>query len=340
MNYKMPSRAFLLAMKSIIGRLYLWVALFLAFLPSGCSRDPAQPVKTTGIQVVASIFPLYDFAREVGGDRVNVTLFMPPGMEAHSFEPRPAQMNLLGQADIFLLTHPAMEPWAAGVIKGLSNERLSVIDTSFGVKLRPLDSGHHHGPAPGRKHVAAEGPTKLEEQRVDPHFWLDFANAAIMVDNIARAFTQKNPDLASYFQGNAEKYKKRLADLDAKYQGALAACPQRLIVSGGHAAFKYAAERYNLGYISAYHFSPNAEPAPREMIKVIRLVKKHGIRYIFHEELIQPRVAQSLSAETGAALLLLHGAHNVTKEEFERKISFIAIMEENLNNLLTGLLCR
>lgn len=335
---KMRERAqVLLNMMSRVSRLFFGVALFLALLVFGCSKDPGKQPK--GIQVVASIFPLYDFAREVGGDKIQVTLLLPPGMEAHSFEPRPAQLDLLQRADIFLLTHPAMEPWASDLIKGLSNNQLAVIDTSRGVKILPLEGDHDHDHAHDHKRGSSKGRRQNEETRIDPHFWLDFDNAAKMTDNIARALAEKNPSQSAYFQGNAEKYKKRLADLDTKYRSALAACPQRLIVSGGHAAFRYAAQRYNLGYISAYNFSPNAEPAPRELIKIIKLVKKHGIRYIFHEELIQPRVAQSLSAETGAALLLLHGAHNITKEEYDRNVSFITIMEANLNNLKTGLLC-
>lgn len=330
----------MLALKSKTAQLSFWVAAFLALGVSGCGKDHAPPGKATKIQVVASIFPLYDFAREVGGDKIKVTLLLPPGMEPHSFEPRPAQLQLLQQADIFLFTHPAMEPWAADLIKGLSNPKLTVIDISRGVKLLSSDAEQQHQhPHQDHQGKSATKHMQHQEPRIDPHFWLDFDNAAIMVANIARALAEKDPSEAPYFQGNADKYQKRLAELDANYKSALAACPQRLIVSGGHAAFRYAAQRYNLGYVSAYSFSPNAEPAPRELIKIIRLVKKHGIRYIFHEELIQPRVAQSLSAETGAALLLLHGAHNITKEEFERNVSFVTIMEANLNNLKTGLLC-
>lgn len=322
----------------IIPVLLILLLILPALFLSSCGKEPSGTEGKPGILVVATLFPLYDFAREIGGDKVKAVLLLPPGMEPHSFEPRPADLQLLHRADIFLLSHPAMEPWATELLKGISNPKLSVVDTSRGVKLLTLTEEHRHK----KEHKTAPGSNPAEDiptGQIDPHFWLDLDNAAIMVDRIALALAEKKPALASFFRENAERYKMRLAELDGKYKSLLKDCHNRLIVSGGHAAFGYPARKYSLDYVSAYHFSPNAEPKPRDLARIIKLIKKQGLRYIFHEELIQPRIAAALAAETGATLLMLHGAHNITKDEYERGVSFIAIMESNLFNLRKGLSC-
>ncbi len=313
--------------------LLILLLILLLFSFSACRKEPSGTEGKPGILVVATLFPLYDFAREIGGDKIQAVLLLPPGTEAHSFEPRPADIKLLHLAQVFLLSHPAMEPWATELLKGISNPDLSVVDTSRGVKLLTLTGEHRHREE--RKTAPAANPAG----QIDPHFWLDLDNAALMVDNIVRALAEKEPSHAPFFRENAERYKMRLAELDGKYKSLLPDCAKRLIVSGGHAAFGYPARRYNLDYVSAYHFSPDAEPKPRDLAKIIKLIKKHDIQYIFHEELIQPRIAAALAAETGAALLMLHGAHNITKDEYDRGVSFISLMESNLNNLRRGLSC-
>jgi zinc transport system substrate-binding protein len=313
--------------------------IVLLLLGGGCSREEAKPPGEAGrIKVVASIFPLYDFARQVGGDRVEVSLFLPPGTDVHGFEPRPAQLILLERADLFLVTHPLLEPWVEKIVAPLNNRQLQVVDTGRGVSLMPaINDGHRHA---SRQGTALKGKKRAEIHDVDPHFWLDFANAQQMVENIAQAFAARDPSQAAYFNGRAGEFKARLAALDEKYRLVLAGCRKRMLLSGGHAAFGYVTRRYGLTYQTAYHLSPDAEPTPREMARLARLVKKHGLRYIFHEELIEPRVAQVLAEQTNAGLLLLYAAHNISRDDFEKNIDFLALMEKNLANLELGLACR
>ncbi len=117
-------------------------------------------------------------------------------------------------------------------------------------------------------------------------------------------------------------------------------CKKNIFVHGGHFAFNYLAKRYNLEYISAYHGSPDSEPSPQRIVSMKRKIQENNIQYIYYEELIAPRLANVLARETSAKLLKLHGAHNISKEDFERNLSFIAIMEENLKNLKVGLECQ
>ena len=117
-------------------------------------------------------------------------------------------------------------------------------------------------------------------------------------------------------------------------------CKKKVMVSGGHGTFGYLARRYNLEYVTAYGLSPDSEPTPRSLVKVIDTLKKYGLGHIFFEELVTPRVAEAIAKDTGAAMLMLHGAHNISKDEFGSGITFIAIMENNFNHIMTGLQCK
>ncbi|MEW6586190.1 MAG: metal ABC transporter substrate-binding protein [Nitrospirota bacterium] len=282
------------------------------------------------IKVVTSLFPLYDFAKNVGKEKADVTLLLPPGMEPHSFEPKPGDIITLSEADVFVYTGKYMEPWVEDMLKGIPNKNLLVIDASKGVAL--IDEHMHD--ADERRHHA-------DEYGRDPHIWLDFTNAQTMVENILQGFVAGDPANKDYYLRNAASYTKQLAQLDRKYRNALASCKQNTLIHGGHFAFGYLARRYGLNYISAYQsFSPNAEPTPQNLIELINKLKSNNLHFLFYEELVMPRVAETIAKETGAGMLKLHGAHNVTKAELEEGVTFISLMEQNLVNLKKGLECQ
>jgi zinc transport system substrate-binding protein len=277
--------------------------------------------------VVTTLFPLYDFTKNVAGSRADVSLLLPPGMEPHGFEPRPADIMKLNSADLFIYTSPEMEPWAATLLKGLQNKKLEAVNASTGIIPDREPDGHHDRPRHGH------------ESNADPHLWLDFTNAMKMVDNIRDGLIRKDPAGREFYDKNAAAYNEKLKDLDARYRAALQGCRVKSIISGGHFAFHYLASRYGLGYDSVYGFSPDAEPTPGSIARIARTLKQNGSRYLFYEELLDPRVAKTIASETGATLIRLHGAHNLSKEEFDRGETFIGIMNRNLDNLKIGLEC-
>jgi zinc transport system substrate-binding protein len=128
--------------------------------------------------------------------------------------------------------------------------------------------------------------------------------------------------------------------LDERFKKGLSACSSRLFLHGGHYAFGYLAARYGLEYRAAYSVSANAEPTPKRVAEIVDLTKKSGQKYIFYEELISPTMANAIARESGASLLKLHGAHNVAREELDSGVTFISLMEKNLDNLKAGLQCR
>ncbi len=308
---------------------FLIFAILISF--SACEKRDAK--RESGIKklvIVTSLFPLYDFAKEITKDKATVTMLLPPGLESHSFELKPADIVALNSAGVFIFTNIHMEPWVDDILKGISSHDLVIIDSSKGIKLAGQRHAHAH-----------DNDKKHKHGNVDPHVWLDFSNALIMIDNILEGLSKKDPANAGFYEQNARNYKKRITDLDEKFSRTITSCDKRIFVSGGHLSFSYLASRYGLKYISAFEgFSPDAEPSPRQLSKIIKTMKQHGLKHIFYEELLTPRVAKTIQMETGASLLLLHAAHNISKNELAAGESFISLMEKNLANLTEGLQCQ
>ena len=295
----------------------------LFFVAVSCTRQEPGFTQQQKLTVVTSLFPLYDFAKNIGKEKVDVSLLLPPGVEPHSFEPKPGDIIRIHEADIFIYTDAAMEPWAAKILQAIENKNLLVVEAGKEIPLMKETSakdGKHGG--------------------TDPHIWLDFAIAQSMVDTICSGFCAKDPTNKMLYEDNARAYNGLLNALDSRYKNTLAHCKYSDVVHGGHFAFGYLAKRYNLHYVAAYEFSPDAEPTSRRLYDLSEMIKQKGIKYLFYEELLSPRGAETIAQETGATLLKLSAAHNITKEELEQNVSFISIMEQNLKNLSTGLQCQ
>ncbi|MDD5131038.1 MAG: zinc ABC transporter substrate-binding protein [bacterium] len=282
--------------------------IFLFFLL--LSFNPILQAAENKPTVITTLFPIYDFARQVGQDKISVVLLLPPGVEAHSFEPSAGDVVKVAKADIFIYTSRQMEPWVEKFIRGIDNKKLVLLEAG--------------GDFTGN----------------DPHTWLDFTKAMIMVDHIRDALAARDPVHREFYLSAAASYNKKLAELDTEYQRALSGCQDKVLIQSGHFAFGYLAQRYHLKYIAAYKgLSPDAEPTPRNLAELVDTIRQNKVKYIFYEELVSPRVAETLAQETGVRLLELSAAHNVSREELDRRVTFIDIMKVNLKNLKLGLSC-
>ena len=315
-------------------RFAMLLALILVLAVSAaCSKKTEEAAGGKKLQVVTTLYPVYDFARVVAGDKASVELLLPPGMEPHSFEPKPEDIFRVSKADLFIFTDIYMEPWAADLLKGVENRRVLVVDAGKGARFLPVaekDGHDEHGEEKGHHH--GEG--------MDPHIWLDLDNARQMVGNIAEGLATKDPANRGYYLDRAAAYKEKLAALDRRFRDELADCATRMFLHGGHYAFGYLAARYGLHYKSAYAVSANSEPTPRKIAELVNLMKSNKLQFIFYEELLAPAMAETIARESGARLLKLHGIHNVGRDELARGVSFISLMEQNLDNLKVGLQCR
>ncbi len=302
------------------------------------------------IKIVTTIFPLYDIAQEIGGDQVSAVQLLPPGVEAHHFEPRPSDLVKINQAQIFIYSGKVMEPWAEKMLQSLQADNLKVIDASSGISLIAANHSHEHGDNEDEKmHTEASsvadahGEDTHEEDggnELDPHFWLDFDNVKTMVADIAQGLSAVDPENTSVYQARAQAYTQRLTDLDHAYEQGLSACDSRQLTYGGHYTFGYLAQRYHLEYLAAQGLSPDAEPTARDLVILSLKAKSNAVPYVFYEELDNPKVAQTIAQESGAQLLPLNSAHNLSADQRAAGLSFIQVMENNLTNLRQGLGCK
>ncbi len=281
------------------------------------------------LTVVASVFPLYDFAREVAGPQADVRLLLPPGVDPHSWEPRPSDIVDLSQADLFLYTSERMEPWASSIARAVRGRGVALVQVmdSLGFpnneerygSVNIVDGGQDHGE--------------------DPHFWLDLNLSARTVKRIGHLLAGQDPENKDQYITNALVYSRRLDQLDEVFMAGLKECGSRRLVTGGHAAFGHLTRRYSLEQISVYGLSPDAEPTPRHLAGIVTLVKENNIQTIFSEELMNPRMAQVLSLETGARVMVLIPGGNLTAAQWREGMTFLDIMGRNLNTLMEGLDC-
>lgn len=312
---------------------------FGVFVVSNFANKPT--IQSQKITVVTTLFPMYDFAKNIGQDKVDVSLLLPPGVEAHGFEPKPSDIAKINGADIFVYTGEFMEPWAHDIIEGV-DKNVKIVDASIGIDLIKEDEEEHEY----ENEVRQEESEYHEDEHhhhhggVDPHIWLDFENAKIMSETITKALQEIDSENADYYQENLENYKTKLTAIDDSYKSTLSTCETKTIIYGGHYAFGYMAKRYGLEYITAQGFSPDSEPTAKDLIDIVEQIEENNISYIFYEELSSPKIAETLSNETGTKMLLLNGAHNLAKDDYEAGATYISIMESNLKNLSEGLNCQ
>lgn len=305
--------------------------LLLLPLIASCRKSPDTGAYDNKIQVIATIFPIYDMARNIGGDKVTVTMLLPPATDAHNYELKPGEIVKISKADLFLYLNMELEHWAYKVIAATSSgTKLRPVETGSGITMLPLSGNHENEEEAGHHHAS----------KFDPHVWLDFSNAQKMADNIASALIKIDQRNSGYYLKNAAEYKNKLASLDNKFRTELTGCKSRTILHAGHRAFAYLANRYGLKYYSAYNASADSEPGPQKIMALIRQIKDTKTSYIYYEDLMNPRLAQTIAKESGAGLLKLHNGHTVSKADLSRGISFPSLMEENLVNLKKGLQCR
>lgn len=312
----------------------LIILVIIGLFATGCQAQKKENKQAARPVVLTTLFPLYDFARAIAGDRMEVQLLLPPGVEPHHFEPKPDDLSRIHRAALFVYIGPFMEPWADKIIQGIDRTKVRVVAAASGVALLPAMA--HTGKE--RHHDDHDHDHQAEAY--DPHVWLDFKADQTMVAKILEAFIAADPAGAEQYRRRAEDLTEQLTALDARYKAGLTNCNSRVLLHGGHAAFGYLAKRYNLDYQAAAGVTAELEATPRRLAELVQQVRRYNVKAIYSEELVSPRVARTIAGETGATVLKLHGAHNVAKEELERGVTFITLMDENLKNLQAGLSCR
>ncbi len=285
--------------------------------------------------VMTTLFPHYDFATALGGDYVEVEYLLPPGMSAHSYEPSPQGVIRISGADLLIYTGDMMEPWVEDIVVGSgASETLELLDLSQDVDLIELGESEE-------EHVEEEHDDHDHgDDDVDPHYWTDPLNAIKMIESIEKSLLDlvDDEDAKADIQTNADAY---IADLNTYHEAVLQAVENSAhdtIMHGGHNAFGYFTYRYGLEYITPYQgFSTDSEPTPGALSTMVDTMETHNVDTLFAETLIDPKVAEAIAEETGARILYLNTAGNVSKEALEADVTFLDMMNENLETLKEGL---
>lgn len=308
----------------------------------GTTDKNASGQVTEGGKVVVytSLFPLYDFAKRIGGEYADVKSIVPPGAEPHDFEPSPKDMAALSEANLFIYNGAGYETWIDKVQQNLDPSKTKVVDASTGISLLNTTAEENEGtdqgqmakgiaPSPNSGNAVKE---HREQGMHDPHVWLDPMRAKQQALTIERAFSEVDPAHKEAYKAN---YTKLAADLDAidqSYKDTLAKAKKKEFVTS-HRAFAYLAQRYGLTQIAVTGISPSDEPSQKDLQHLIDTVKQHQIKYVTFEELVQSKVAETVQREAGAQAVKLNPLENVTKEEFAAGKSYVDLMKENLETL-------
>jgi zinc transport system substrate-binding protein len=281
------------------------------------------------VRILTSIFPLREFAAAVVGERGEASLLLPPGAGVHTWQPRPSDILRLAASDLFISVGSGLEPWLPAIVKTVPGGKLHLLEVSRGLALLPAMADQREPAGAGHDHGS-----------LDPHIWLDFGLDASVIDRIVEALSALDPAGAGYFRQNGESYKVRLRELDSRFREALKNCAGRQMVVAGHAAFGYLAKKYGLVQTALYGLSPDSQPRPKQMMKIVDFCRRENIRTVFFEASVPPDLARTLAAEIHGRILVLHAGHNLTREQVMKGVGFFDIMEENLRSLREGLGCR
>ena len=334
-----------------------WLALavmFLFCLLSGCGRaesgeEPGDGEGGRKLNVAATLFPYYDFVRQVAGDQVELSLVIPAGMDSHSFEPTPKDIRIMQEADVIIANGGAMEHWVDQVVDSFDREDQTVVimmDHVDAVEEEIVEGMEHSDEGHGHVHVHEDGEEDghLEEDEsqyeieYDEHIWTSPVNAMRMVDVIAETLTERDPDHGAMYQAGAAAYLEELERLDKEFREVRDSAVHDMIVMGDKFPLRYFVDTYGLRYRAAFSgCSSDTEPSARTIAYLIDKVKEEGLPVIYYLELSSHRVAEIIGEETGAVPLLFHSCHNVTRRQFEEGVTYLELMEQNVKNLWEGL---
>lgn len=300
------------------GRLVRRVSLALVMSVAAVSCSSASSGSDGSLRVVAGFYPLAEAASQVGGRLVSVENLTPPGVEPHDLELTPQAIADIQEADVVLYLGRGFAP---AVEQAAADANGVAVDLLEGLRLKSGIPGEGEpGPVP------------------DPHVWLDPVLYRQLVARVESALSRARPQGASGFKANAAAFDRKLSALDEEYRRGLAGCERKVIVTL-HAAFGYLAARYGLTQEPIAGLSPEAEPSAQRLADLAGLVRRDGVTTIFTEELVSPKVAETLAREVGVTTAVLNPLEGLTKSEAATGKDYASVMRTNLKVLETALGC-
>ncbi len=258
---------------------------------------------------------MYDFAKKIGGDKVEVINLVPAGTEPHDWEPSTKDLIEMEKSDIFIYNGAGMEQWVDDVLESLDTEELTSVEASKGIKLLKDQDAHEHD----HEHNSEN----------DPHVWLDPQNAKYEMNKIKKALIKVDAENKDYYEANYKRYAKECDKLDTLYKEETSKLTKKELVVA-HEAFGYLCHAYGLEQMGIEGLSADDEPDPKQMSEVIRFAKEHQVKTIFFEELVSPKVAKTIEKETGANAKMLNPLEGLSNKKIKAGEDYFSVMKQNL----------
>lgn len=271
------------------------------------------------IRIVASFYPLTYIAEEVGGNLVAVSNLVPAGVEPHDFELAPRDFIEIGNADMLLFNGAALEPWIEKWRQGVFERPGHIVDMADQLHARGVGL------------IERVGGT-------DPHFWLDPLIMKSEVEIIRDQLSDIDPAHKNMFDNNAERLLNSLNSLDQNFRTGLSSCALRDVVVL-HEAFNYPARQYHFNVTSIEGISPDEEPSPKDLARIVSLAREKGVKHIFFETVASPKFSELIAREVGGTTLVLNPIESLTPDEVQLGEDYVSLMEMNLFNLQKAMLC-
>ncbi|MDR1443591.1 MAG: metal ABC transporter substrate-binding protein [Treponema sp.] len=302
------------------------LASLAAALPAGGRRDTGKVEGT--LSVVTTIFPPYDFVRAITGDKAAITMLLPPGSESHSFEPTPQDIIKVQNCDVFVYVGGESDAWVETILESMDTSRMEIITLMDCVEVV--------------EEIIVEGMEEEEEEgegpEYDEHVWTSPRNAKLIVRKIADALKLRDGANAAEYERNTAAYLEKLTELDNSFQTMVNGARRKTFIFGDRFPFRYFADAYGLSYFAAFPgCSTETECSAATVAFLIDKVRLEQIPVVFHIELSNEKIADTICEETGAGKRLLHAVHNISKRDFDGGANYYDLMAQNLRNLRDAL---
>lgn len=297
------------------------ILLCLCLMLCGCTAQPEKPHDETKLQIVCTSFPAYDFAREIAGDRAELTLLIKPGSEVHSYEPTPKDMIRIQESNLFICNGGESEQWAKTLITPELNTiyMMDCVDT-----VEESADGIYN---------AEDGEPELDE-----HVWTSPLNAIKISEEICNALCKLDTDNAEAYKTNFTAYKAQLMALDREFRQVIKNSGKHTLVFADRFPMRYFALEYGLDCYAAFPgCSSETEPSAKTVAYLIDRVREDKIPAVLYMEFSNQKMADVICEDTGCKKLPFYSAHSVSAEQFEQGVSYLDLMRINLNSLKEAL---
>ena len=322
-----------------------FLALALAFSLTACTV-PVEKADDGKIQIVATLFPYYDFARAIVGDRADVTLLLSPGREAHSFEPTPLDAVTISESDVFLYNGGEGEYWVDSMLDA-AGENIAVIarmmdyvdalDEEYVEGMQGADEHDHDHDHSDHDHDGGEEHDS-DEIEYDEHIWTSPKNAAILCRAVCDAICKADPANEDFYRANCDDYCAQIEALDARFADLCESAPRKLLIFADRFPMLYFCREYGLDYRAAFHgCSGDTEPSLATIKFLIDKVEDENIPVVYTIDFGTKKVAAVVSECTGAAIETIYSMQTVSRADFDAGETYLTLMERNFKALRKGL---